>query len=268
MNTPFHRGLRVLATLGLMAAACAQAQTTIDQNKALAGSVTPGDAAGFPVTLSIPGAYKLTGNLLVPASTTGILIAANNVTLDLNGFSIIGPVVCTGLGAALTCPSPNNLGRGVSYYNGMTGTTLRNGTVRGFASNGVELDQEATIDGVTARSNRGFGLAANANSRVSNSLAIDNGSSGIYLSSGGLIIGSQAINNKEDGLVLGGFDSAESPEGGGEVRDSFASGNGAVGIASYQTPGSFIGNNVSKNGACFNAGVRVRNNGCNGALAN
>src|SRR6185436_8638324 len=35
----------------------------IDQNRALAGNVTPGDAPGFPVTISQPGSYKLSGNL-------------------------------------------------------------------------------------------------------------------------------------------------------------------------------------------------------------
>ena len=37
--------------------------TLIDQNKALAGSVTPGDTPGFPVTISQPGSYRLSGNL-------------------------------------------------------------------------------------------------------------------------------------------------------------------------------------------------------------
>jgi hypothetical protein len=34
----------------------------IDQNKALAGSVTPGDTPGFPVTISLPGSYRVLSN--------------------------------------------------------------------------------------------------------------------------------------------------------------------------------------------------------------
>src|SRR5690242_21281609 len=69
----------------------------INQNTALAGNVTPGDTPGFPVTIAAPGSYKLSGNLTVPdANTTAIQITADNVTIDLNGFSIIGPVVCSG----------------------------------------------------------------------------------------------------------------------------------------------------------------------------
>jgi hypothetical protein len=45
----------------------------IDQNHALGGGVTPGDAAGFPVTISQSGSYRLSGNLTVPdLNTTAI----------------------------------------------------------------------------------------------------------------------------------------------------------------------------------------------------
>src|SRR5262245_37418853 len=75
----------------------------IDQNRALAGFVTSGDGPGFPVTLSQPGSYRLSGNLIVPdVNTTAIEITADGVTLDLGGFSIIGPVTCPG--DPVTCP--------------------------------------------------------------------------------------------------------------------------------------------------------------------
>jgi len=54
------------------------------------GVLPPGDAAGFPVTISEVGSYRLTGNLSI-GSTDAIEITADNVTLDLNGFLIIGP---------------------------------------------------------------------------------------------------------------------------------------------------------------------------------
>ena len=71
--------------------------TLIDQRAAMAGKVTSGDTAGFPVTISQSGSYKLTGNLTVPdAMTTAIQITADDVMLDLNGFAIIGPNTCSG----------------------------------------------------------------------------------------------------------------------------------------------------------------------------
>jgi hypothetical protein len=63
----------------------------IDQARALAGNVTPGDAPGFPVTLSLPGSYRLSGNLTVPAQTDGIVIQSGQITIDLNGFRISAP---------------------------------------------------------------------------------------------------------------------------------------------------------------------------------
>ena len=44
---------------------------------------------GFPVTISQPGSYVLTSDLVVPdANTTGVSIQTADVTLDMNGFSI------------------------------------------------------------------------------------------------------------------------------------------------------------------------------------
>src|SRR3954466_7347380 len=82
----------------------------IDQNRAMAGNVTPGDTPGFPVTLSQPGNYRLVGNLTVAdVDTTGIQIVSDSVTLDLNGFTISGPALCTA-GPATTCPA---IGKGI-----------------------------------------------------------------------------------------------------------------------------------------------------------
>src|SRR5436305_10093862 len=47
-------------------------------------------AGGFPYSITQPGSYKLTGNLVVPSLLNGILISASDVTLDLNGFTITG----------------------------------------------------------------------------------------------------------------------------------------------------------------------------------
>jgi hypothetical protein len=60
----------------------------INQAKVLA-------AGGFPFIITTPGSYRLTSNLTVPAGKIGIENSAGGtaggVTIDLNGFSIIGP---------------------------------------------------------------------------------------------------------------------------------------------------------------------------------
>src|SRR5947199_9680744 len=106
---PWMAPLAILGSLAIPAYAV-DGVVLINQSAALAGNVTPGDTPGFPVTISVPGSYKLSGNLTVPdANTDAIVIASSDVTFDLNGFSIIGPVVCSGVGASLVC-SPTGSG--------------------------------------------------------------------------------------------------------------------------------------------------------------
>jgi hypothetical protein len=79
-------------------------------------------AGGFPYTISQAGSYKLSGNLVAPNGLDGIHITANNVVLDLNGFSITS--------------SGSNLNAAIGQV-GRTGVSLvviRNGTIAGFAT--------------------------------------------------------------------------------------------------------------------------------------
>ena len=72
-------------------------QVAITQARAMAGGVTPGDAPGFPVSINLPGSYVLSSGLTVPdANTNAIVINADHVTVDLNGFAILGPTDCSG----------------------------------------------------------------------------------------------------------------------------------------------------------------------------
>ena len=62
---------------------------------AVDGQIKIGQPANndFPIYIEQPGSYVLTSNITMPTPTGGdlIAIAANNVTLDLNGFALIGP---------------------------------------------------------------------------------------------------------------------------------------------------------------------------------
>src|SRR5260370_25455545 len=46
--------------------------------------------SSLPFTINAPGAYYVTTNLTGVTGTNGITIAANDVTLDLKGFSLLG----------------------------------------------------------------------------------------------------------------------------------------------------------------------------------
>lgn len=153
--------LRLLAlSLPLLAACPVWAQTTIDQAKALAGGITAGDAPGFPVTLSATGSYKLTSNLIVPGNVSGIAITAPNVTLDLNGYSIIGPVNCTATAGQVVCTGPiGSASIGISAV--VDGLSLRNGHVRGFGDSGIQM-RGGLAEDLQVESNHGDGFSAAA----------------------------------------------------------------------------------------------------------
>lgn len=207
----------------------------IDQNHALAGNITPGDTPGFPVTISQPGSYRLTGNLVVPdANTNGIQITADNVTLDLNGFSIIGPVVCTS--SPTTCPAAGS-GRGVAAGNDQTlgprGVRVKNGSVRGMGNLGIFMTSEGGfVERVNADSNAGGGILVAGT--VIASAATHNGSFGILAIT---VRDCTATDNTGDGIVLDGS--------GGVGTGNIASFNGGRGM--FVPNGTAANNTIVRN---------------------
>ena len=66
----------------------------INQTCAVETGCFSGDTAGFPVTISASGSYRLTGNLDLNAegvNVSGVAVSAPAVTIDLGGFQIVGP---------------------------------------------------------------------------------------------------------------------------------------------------------------------------------
>jgi len=78
-----------------MPAVATEREIQIDQDKAVAGGVTPGDLPGFPITLTQPGRYVLTSNLYPPSDTGGIEIKNHDITIDFNGFRLHGVQAAT-----------------------------------------------------------------------------------------------------------------------------------------------------------------------------
>jgi parallel beta-helix repeat protein len=85
---------------------------------------TPGDAGSlFKITNA--GSYYLTGNITGVSSQHGIVIATPNVTLDLNGFSLIGVP-----GSLIGICATNAIGTA-------TGLRIRNGVISGWGLYGI-----------------------------------------------------------------------------------------------------------------------------------
>jgi len=154
-------------------------------------------AGGFPYKITQPGSYKLTGNLTVPANLDGIDVMSDDVTIDLNGFSITGPLVCQ-VGAPCTTGAGQE---GIRSH--ARNTTIRNGHVHGFfrgifLANGLIEEVHASgnsnagIDAIRSvirrnnvSNNFGGGIVAQS-SVVTENIAADNAGAGFFLSAGGV----------------------------------------------------------------------------------
>jgi hypothetical protein len=77
-------------------------------------------AGGFPYKITQSGSYRLSGNLTVPANTDGIDITVDNVTLDLNGFTIKGQITCIGQPVTSCTPGTGEGVNGAPYRNNIT----------------------------------------------------------------------------------------------------------------------------------------------------
>lgn len=190
--------------LGPRSAPAVDGVVEISQTRAAAGGVSPGDAPGFPVTLSEPGSYVLTSNLDVrsfpgAADLTAVDITADDVTLDLNGFRIVGPASCTGAPGAISCTP----GAGVGIRSVGRNTSVTRGSVSGFAGGGATLGPEARVRDLRAADNGTVGISAGQLSVVEQAVALGNGGAGIALGPDGAVLGSNASFNDDAGLTLG-----------------------------------------------------------------
>lgn len=159
-------------------------------------SVNVTDAAAAPKsinsceTITDSGSYVLTKNL--QAAGDCLVIEADNVTIDLNGFTIEGD------------------GTGHGIWDGdlpRQNLTVRNGTVRnfrigvGFAKPGGTHSSRCVIERIRAVQNTFFGIRAGLGATVRDNIASDNGGSGIFASGGSLIAGNVVNNNNNSGIL-------------------------------------------------------------------
>lgn len=135
---------------------------------------TPGDNDATPSTFKIiqPGSYYLAGNLAGAVGKDGIEIAASNVTIDLNGFTLSG----------------SNSNSGIVAQQALRGLVVRNGVIsQGFSDRGIRLrgqtlDQTpigSTIEDITINSGVEAAIDVGSSNRIT-SIVIDGASSGIY----------------------------------------------------------------------------------------
>ena len=164
-----------------------------------------------PITIAAPGSYYLTGDLFGVSGQSGITINSSYVTLDLNGFSLIG------VGGSID---------GIrATFGGTKHVEIRNGVIRGWGSAGInaavvtevhleDLRVDTNVNqGVvvgprsvvvhTMASGNSSGISADTGSSIIGCTASANGLYGIQTVAQGTVSSSTCINNATSGFVLG-----------------------------------------------------------------
>src|SRR6266704_964648 len=131
---------------------CAAQATCIEVNSVN----TPGDATAEFV-ISQPGSYCLGSNTVGVSGKNGIRIDADDVTLDLAGFAMLG-----------SSASLNGI-----LINNHLRIAIRNGSISSWGINGLDGGTSglARIDDLRTDANAGAGISINSGSQVNNCVA-------------------------------------------------------------------------------------------------
>jgi hypothetical protein len=164
----------------------------VEPRTAINAANTPGNAnSRFRITQR--GSYYLTGNITGVANKHGIEIAASGVTLDLNGFDLLG-VAGSLDGVTATLP-------------GATGFTVVNGSVRSWGGDGVNLGGApciaSALRGLTCSDNSGIGITTGFDAAVSDCISYQNAGGGFTVASATRIARCTASLNGGAGIYAG-----------------------------------------------------------------
>jgi hypothetical protein len=174
------------------------------------------------------GSYQLARNLT--AAGNCIVLAADFVTIDLNGFTITG----NGTGIAVLTDQQAN----------RRGYVVRRGMITNF-KRGVDLSNalDAVIEEVYAAENTGVGIYAGYSSIVTGNVVRGSGEVGIETLDGSIVRGNAVIGTKKGALGLG---NGIVVNGGTLVSDNTSNFNAGHGI--YVTcPSNITGNTAINN---------------------
>jgi hypothetical protein len=184
---------------------------TLDQLDAKLEKRTPLTSSGGQFNITSAGSYYLTKNIAFGGN--GIVITADDVTIDLNGFSLLGPGTGTGSGVAVSGAHRN--------------INIVNGTIRGFGAHGISAAAATsmTVERVTVANN---GACPNAGILLGNkALVVDCVAIG---NCNGIVVGADSVVTKCNGHTNNGTGIISS--GAGSVIESCSASNNTVyGIA-------------------------------------
>jgi hypothetical protein len=243
------------ATLLAVPALGEDGRLEINQTCAANDGCFAGDTPGFPVQISQSGSYVLTSGLDVPAGSDGLKLSSGNVTIDLNGFSVIGPETCNN--TPVTDCTGSGFEDGIDA--GHSNVTVENGKVKGFAGSGLDLSDRATIRGIRAEQNGSTGIFVEGDSLVVESQAVRNGISGINTGDRSVVRNSNAWGNGNHGIetdrhcIVSDSTSSENADRGiatlesNTVRGVSVTNNGGIGVFLFNGSSLLTDSSVTDN---------------------
>jgi hypothetical protein len=160
-NTVFAQGS--LAPTG----APAPAMKSLQQVEPRTDVLTLSGNANVQFIISQSGSYYLTTNITGVASKNGISIQADNVTLDLNGFTLFGGVT--------------NSQAGISVNGAHVALAIRNGIVRDWPGNGIAAASasDSEFEQLRITANSGLGMKVGNHNLLADCAVVTNGGDGI-----------------------------------------------------------------------------------------
>lgn len=217
------------------------------QTTAASGTEVLIPISSLPYTITQSGSYYITGDLT--STGDGITVEADNVTIDLMGYSLVGDHA--------------GMDDDGVFMNGRFNVEVRNGTVtnfsygiRGWTSSdrnhrvievravghvfdGIDLSGYGHLVKDCSTSDNNFnGIHAGSSSMVTGNTSYNNDLNGIVAGEGSTVIGNTANNNESRGI---------SAQDGSTVTGNIAYNNGTRGI--YANDGSTVTGNTAYNNA-------------------
>ena len=227
----------------------------VEARKIINAANTPGDSANQFI-ISQPGSYFLTDSITGVSGKSGISVTASNVTIDLNGFSLIG--VAGSLYGIRVPGSVNKL-------------TVRNGVICNWGSEGLSayFANTSRFKEITAYGNSTWGLVIGVGSAIDSCQVLSNGAGstgggGMYARFSSTITNGVAEGNTthgiltEDGCTISGCTAGDTAQSGGANGHGITTGLGCTVTGSAVR--SNAGTGLAVSNECLVSSCAVSNN--------
>lgn len=144
----------------------------------------------LPESFAVPCHVTLAGSLKGSAGLSGLIVASDNVTIDLGGHALIGATGSVD---------------GIAVPNAVRGLVVRNGSIVGWGSSGIWATnaERSGFESLLIRGNGQHGLVTGLGSRLQDLRLAQNGLTGTTTAAQCSILRVAADDNRQQGVLVG-----------------------------------------------------------------